>query len=264
MRKKEICGNELKAIELEILLAVHNFCEEHQLKYYLWGGTLLGAIRHNGFIPWDDDIDIAMMRSDFEVFLSNFKSNTYEVSYCEAENSYPFWHAKVYHKGTEKIETIHYKKGTFGVDVDIFILDSYTDESAVNASSDWRARQIKKYWRCLAPRYIRPWKSAVAGVVYRSILRVDANKIARAINKKAQAYGAGGPGLMLYADCNVKKPLLLKREWFENRKHHVFEEKLLFVPENYDALLRACYGDYMILPPEEKRVTHHSFKAYYK
>ena len=152
MQNREIVGEELKAIELEIMWAVHNFCEENELNYYLWGGTLLGAIRHNGFIPWDDDIDIAMTRDDFEVFLKKFNSDTYAVSYCETNPAHPFWHAKVYHKGTQKIETIHYKADVpFGVDIDIFVLDSYADFDAVNSSAKWRFRQIRKYWRCLVP-----------------------------------------------------------------------------------------------------------------
>ena len=145
MSKKEIRTEELKNIEKEILLSIHTFCQANNLKYCLWGGTLLGAIRHNGFIPWDDDVDIAMPRADFEVFVKSFGSSEYGVSCCETDPAHPFWHAKAYHKGTNKVERVYYKREfSLGVDVDIFVLDSYEDFDAVMESADWRQKQIRK------------------------------------------------------------------------------------------------------------------------
>ena len=253
---------DLKRIELEILTAVHDFCEEHHLRYFLWGGTLLGAIRHDGFIPWDDDIDIAMPRKDFETFLKLFDSKQYGVSCCEKDSKYPFWHAKAFDKKTQKIEAIYNKRNfSLGVDIDIFLLDTYEDVREVQKSVVWRRRQIKNHWRSLMGP--GTWKQKLMGFFYRNILGKDANRTARTINKKAQSYGVDGTGLMLYADCNVKEPLFLENEWFAQRELHKFEDKRLYIPAGYDALLQACYGDYMTPPPIEKQVPHHSFVARY-
>ena len=223
----------------------------------------MGAIRHDGFIPWDDDIDIAMPRADFEVFLDKFGTQMYGVSDCRRDRGHPYWHAKVYHKETQKIEAIYYKKGfSLGVDIDIFVLDNYVDFDEVMRSAKWRSKQRKIYgWSLILNNTL---KRRLAGFGFRKIFRMDANRTARLVNRKSMALGADGLGLMLYADCNVKMPLRLEKSWFENRVLHTFEDKMFYIPENYDALLRTCYGDYMTPPPEDKRVTHHLFKAYYK
>ena len=148
----EITLEEIKKIELDILSYVSDFCNNNNIKYYLWGGTLLGAIRHGGFIPWDDDIDIAMPRSDFELFLSKFDSENYGVSYCGIDCNHPYWHAKVYHKNTQKVEPIYYK-GDFsiGIDIDVFVLDSYEKDQDVINTVKWREQQRTNYWRSLRP-----------------------------------------------------------------------------------------------------------------
>ena len=265
MKRKEINGEELKKIELEILTAVHNCCENNNIKYYLWGGTLLGAIRHGGFIPWDDDIDIAMTRSDFEVFLKAFSSDDYTVSTCELDQNHPYWHAKVYHKHSIKEEAIYYKNpASFGVDIDVFLLDSFGDSDQLSSSIQWRMKQRIRRARSLNRFKNASLRQKVVGFVYRNLLGADANKIACEINQKCCGFDKNGSGLVLYADANIKMPLLMEKSWFAGRVLHQFEDKSFYVPTGYDALLTACYGDYMTPPPEEKRVTHHSFVAYYK
>lgn len=261
---KQIEDQELKRIEIETMKAIHSFCESNHLRYYLWGGTLLGAIRHNGFIPWDDDIDIAMPRPDFEKFVRSFDTEEYGVSYCETDDRHPYWHAKVYDKNTIKLENIYRKKGfALGVDVDIFALDTYDDFDVVMKSARWR-RHLTTQYRFSLKLGTTSIKRGLIGFYARNIRGFDANKTALAANKEAQAYGAKGSGLMLYADSNLKEPLRLEQSWFAKRILHKFEEEEFYIPSNYDALLRACYGDYMTPPPKEKQVTHHSFAAYYK
>lgn len=262
---RKISGEDLKMIELELLQIVHNFCEEHNLKYYLWGGTLLGAIRHNGFIPWDDDIDIAIPREDFETLRKYFGDDKYGLSDCESDYRHPYWHAKVYRKDTIKVEPIFYKDGfSLGVDIDIFVLDSYNDYDEMMKSASWRTKQIPRYWRSLCPSGKSGFKARIGGLIYRNILGTDANMIAHRINTVGQSFGHNGNGLMLYADANIKQPLRLEKSWFERSVLHIFEDRYFYIPENYDALLRACYGDYMTPPPVNKRATHHSFEVFYK
>lgn len=264
MNKKEITIEELKKLEMQALQAVHDFCEQRGLRYYLWGGTLLGAIRHNGFIPWDDDMDIAMPRADFEILIKEFDSEDYGISYCTLDSRHPYWHAKVYHKGSEKIEPIYRKRDfVLGVDVDVFVLDTYLHRSAVLDTEAWRTRQIIWYGLCLLPVKFGKLKHRLAGAVCRHLLRKDANKTARAVNKKGQFFGKNSHGLVLYADVNLRKPLFLENAWFTDRVLHKFEDKQFYIPTGYDALLKTVYGDYMTPPPINEQVSHHSFTAYY-
>lgn len=228
VERKEISDKELRKIELDILTAVHNVCEEHKIAYYLWGGTLLGAIRHGGFIPWDDDIDIAMTRSDFEAFQRVFLSDEYVVSTCESDANHPYWHAKVYHKHSVKEEAIYYKSPAyFGVDIDVFLLDSFSDSDHLSDSIQWRIGQRRRTARSLAPLKQVPLRWKVIGFVYRNLFGVDANKIACKINQKCRGFDGEGSGLVLYADCNIKKPLLMEKtglhaECFGNLKIDLF------------------------------------------
>ena len=265
MERKEISDQELKKVELEILTAVHNVCEEHNIAYYLWGGTLLGAIRHGGFIPWDDDIDIAMTRSDFEAFQKVFSSDKYTISTCDSNSNHPYWHVKVYDNRTIKKERIYYQNSAYlGVDIDIFLLDSFSDCDHLEESVRWRKTQRRKTQRSIVATNGVPLRWKVIGLVYRNLFGVNANKLARKINRKCCGFDKNGSGLVLYADCNIRKPLLMDRNWFADRVLHKFEDRSFYIPVGYDALLTACYGDYMTPPPKEKCATHHKFVAYQK
>lgn len=261
----EVSLEDLKKIELNLLCAIHSFCEENGLRYFLWGGTLLGAIRHDGFIPWDDDIDIAMPREDYEKFVQSFDSPQYGVSSCMTSCDHPYWFAKAYSKNTLKVEPIFHKNDfLLGLDVDIFPIDSYSSQECVMKSAKWRRFQMRKTGISLLPTGTGRLKKTIGGFVSRNILFWDANRIAQSVNRKAVSYGFNSQGVMLYADSNIKKPLFMDSCWFRSYQLHRFEDAAFYIPEGYDSLLKACYGDYMTPPPEDKRTTHHSFRAYYK
>lgn len=271
---KEINNEELKQIELGILQEIHNFCVDNNLTYYLWGGSLLGAIRHNGFIPWDDDIDIAMPRKDYEFFYKNFNCENFGVYTCESNENYIYVHGKAFDKRTLKYENLYYKKIEFGVDVDIFAIDNISKDKYDILKKNVRKRKklINKLFFTLSSfiktnnviRNIKRFIQSHFVSIGRKFGAFKTNKFARKINQAAQKYDGGICNYMLYADANLSKPLLIEKEWVENLVLHKFEDNEFFIPQGYGKLLTACYGDYMVLPPKEKQVTHHNFRAFWR
>lgn len=263
--KKELELPEIIAIELDILVQIHQFCEEHKLTYILWGGTLLGAIRHNGFIPWDDDIDIAMPRADYEYFLQHFHLENYDVYGCNTNKKYPHTYAKAFRKDTVKREKVwHPKNYEIGVDVDIFPLDDFSEHRCSQREIKQRKRLLYFRGQSIA-EYKKSWgPKALVGNILRFFSHGKANRIAREINRRAVRHSQQRKQFILYADSNIKAPMYFDKELFAERELHRFEQYAFYICKNYDALLTQCYGDYMTPPPKEKQVTHHSFVAYRK
>lgn len=130
---KELTLRELQNEELNILKDVHSFCKKNNIRYSLYGGTLIGALRHKGFIPWDDDIDIIMPRPDYDRFCKNYKSVNYKVADMHSEKSFMLAFARVYDdKRTTSISTYPWISKDVGVWIDVFPADGLSlDESKI-------------------------------------------------------------------------------------------------------------------------------------
>lgn len=268
--------DELRKIQLEIMSEVHSFCVKHSLNYTLWGGTLIGAIRHSGYIPWDDDIDIAMPRKDYEFFVKNFNNENYGVFACNTNELYPYCFAKAFDKRTVKIEPLYVSKDfEIGIDIDVFPIDNVSDVDAVKNIVGERKKDLKK-WSASIYKYRKT--SSVLKFAKRSLKAIysdlgrtfgilNSNKSACKINSDAQSFYSDGQEqiyCMLFADSNVKKPLFFDCGIFHSYVLHTFEDTEFFVSARYDELLRICFGDYMKLPPEDQRIAHHNYKIYIK
>lgn len=258
---KKLDSNQIKRISLDILIDVASFCEQNNIKYYLACGTLLGAIRHQGFIPWDDDVDIMMPRPDYNKFLSEYISDRY-VLLSPSEGRY--YYAKVYDNKTIKYERGYdYKKyKPIGVDIDIFPLDGIVnDEEVVN-----KLHKRSKFLELLLRLSNQPifYRKNPLKAINRIIPRIIGSKnLVKMIENNAQTYNYDDSEYVVRMR-NTPNGFTgaLKKDVYDPAIKKSFEGHEFYVPNNYDAWLRRFFGDYMSLPPEEKRKSHHQNDVY--
>ena len=265
---KELTANELKQVQIDIMKFVHNFCEKNGIKYFICSGTLIGAVRHKGFIPWDDDIDIMMPRDDYERFISLFskENGRYKVWSHKLQDNYPFPYAKVTDEKTYKRENI-IGAIELGVDIDIFPLEDIPD-------NDIEVKRLfaigKKYNGMLTLKQTTLSKNRsifknIALVIGRLVLIFKSvHSILEELDKNAQKYhGNGGCRSADVVFCIAGMREIQQKAYYEKTILMPFEKEYFVAPKMYHEFLMTRYGDYMKLPPVEQRVTHHSFVAYW-
>ena len=260
---------EVKKIELNILKQVHDFCEEKSLKYVLAYGTLIGAIRHNGFIPWDDDIDIWMPRKDYDLFMEVFPEwgagrHLYIAGPQSDQYYLPRHMIKVCDDRTLLLENKYKAYKTTGLFIDIFPLDNAPDNMLERKI--W-AKYVRSYkYRVLAgnisfdsPVYK---KFSISKKIFTVLLsRGNIKKINSKFVKKAGKYKEKTTDYVTV--FYVSKPRVYSIEDIFPPSLHVFEDAQFYIPKAYDKILKSIYGDYMQLPPEEERIPIHTADAYY-
>jgi lipopolysaccharide cholinephosphotransferase len=258
MRKIEDI-QELRQIQTGILDKVHQFCEQHNLRYFLSSGTLIGAVRHKGYIPWDDDIDIYMPRQDYEQFLQTFydEEGVYRAINPVTEPHYYYTFAKVVDQRTRMVEkeTEGYEIGVY---MDIFPVDYVTEDVQERERIFKRKKLLYKIRRCKISRS-NPLQSKLAYFVYRH-WPLSVRQVERRIR---QLIVHDTPTQTV---CNMTEagPALkgcFPAEDIASAVDIEFEGKMYKTMVGYEDYLQRTYGDYMTLPPVEQRVTHH-FEAY--
>jgi lipopolysaccharide cholinephosphotransferase len=251
---------EQKQAELEILIAIDEICRNCHLTYLLSGGTLLGAVRHKGFIPWDDDIDIAMPRPDYERFFDAFQSIEIRerfpyyrlISYRDKSAIYPFF--KVVDTRSLVIEKYVDKKYTTGVWVDIFPLDGLRDS---DEPFDRNRKTMRKYDVLVAN--VNEGTSPIARFAKRVMKPFATGKD---IYRVAKEFDESLAGCQIKEGCDVGEVMWCPKK--SNRLpykylHPIemeFEGRQFMVSCLYECYLSNLYGDYMQLPPEKDRVPH--------
>lgn len=260
MKKIEI--EELKKIQLEILDDVAGFCKQHKLKYFLAYGTLLGAIRHNGYIPWDDDIDIHMPRPDYDRFLElyNKEQKKNKAIAPELDKKYRIPFAKVYRKGTI-IKEFHFKPGTFGVYIDIFPLDGYGNREQAH-----KCGEMRRYMHVKNSIFLRDMKLSRIlrlAITKLILLPFGIRKMIERIISIAKRHNYNHCEQIFSSYSRLAEKEIFPRSIFDSHRTVTFEGKEYCAPLDCDLYLRTLYGNYMTLPPEEKRQSTHNSQAWY-
>lgn len=252
-------SKELKAVELEILRQFIKVCDELELRYYVAGGTLLGAVRHKGFIPWDDDIDVCMPREDYEVFLQKGQSllkDPYFLQTFRTDTEYPANFAKIRNSNTTFIETsVRNCKINHGVYIDIFPLDYYPD-------SKWKARvlELKKliYTGRIASVFYTTEKISFKGKLLRLGAKIMVPTVKRAVSQREELFlSCKNTGKIANYSGAWGKKEIVPAEWFGAGCTLAFENLAVNAPEQYDKWLTQVYGNYMQPPPVEQQKGHH-------
>lgn len=255
----ELSLKERKELSLEILQYIKKVCEDNCIHYYLAYGTLLGSVRHRGFIPWDDDIDIWVPFDEYRS-LMNILSNSkrYELLDFTSGDKWKGYFSKLSDPSTTIVDNSNNCSIKRGVSVDIFPLYNY-DRSSLKSS------KMNKYvgkLKMISNYYNKQYASFAKRLYCRTMLLFfwDYNKIIRELFALNDKLSSSNSLACLGSIYNSKDRY--DKEWFNSFKEMPFENCFFVVPNNYESVLTKLYGDYNQLPPVNLRVSNHNVKAY--
>ncbi len=257
---REIDLKEIKKRQLDLLILLKEFCDKHNIDYFLDCGTLLGAVRHKGFIPWDDDIDVGMTRDNFNKFIDLFNkemsSTNYRAYTYQNNKNFYFAYAKLCDITTTLYEHGQTKYKQF-INIDIFVYDKVPYDKASNIF-----KKREKYLRLNRLKNFQDFKNdnLVKKLTYIALLPLSKDHFIKKLDNMHKKYLNIGSDYI--ADIASFDDMLQKVNVLEPYKELEFEGILFKVPNDTDKWLKGYFNDYMTLPPVEKRVECHHFKAY--
>ena len=271
---QELLLEDCKKIEYGILKFIHKICRQNNLRYYLAYGTLLGAIRHGGFIPWDDDIDVFMPYEDYMqlIEIMKYDDSPYQLVSYEMNRRFTAPLPKMIDSRTIIIQDYGFiERVQLGVYVDIFILNGIGDDKALAIKKSKYNLERLGRWAKADCKMFPPNQNKIKGFL-RWITNIPYKIIGiEGYLRRIAAYRAEH----LYdssdyitqtslPSVNTVEKNVWRTEDFGEPIELQFETGVFYGPRNFDFLLTEFYGDYLKLPPKEKQKTEHRYKAYYK
>lgn len=265
---KYLSMDEIKGIELNILKYVHTFCENNGIKYFVNYGTLIGAIRHEGFIPWDDDIDIMMDRENYNKFIELFSNNdnsNYKIISHKIDECYCNNFIKVYDSKTVMLNNRNYKSYDAGVSIDIFPYDTFDSMSVVRKTYFWESLKLLSISKFENIQYgdsiVKDFVRRIFWLLLKPVpVKFFTKKIDKLINKYSKRDGKYY-GLLA---SKFKYRDIFNRNIFEELIKIKFEDTYVYAPKEYDRILKQYYKNYMIIPDKNNQNYPHKITAYYR
>lgn len=264
----------MQLLELDMLVEFDKLCRRHNIRYVLFGGSLLGAVRHKGYIPWDDDADIGMLREDYEKFKKVACEMDEKICYFQdhtTDPEYRWGYGKLRRTGTKFVrvgqERLKCKTGLF---VDIFPMDDIPESTIGQMLNDFYCFILRKILWSEVGKYTE--KKVVIRWIYKILSKIDPAFVYKRLSKMAEKSRNDSPNKVrcllfpatgkLYVKNSLKTRYGMPKSWFLDVEEYEFEGRRFFSTADYDAALTYIYGDYMKLPPEDKRDPHSPVSYY--
>jgi lipopolysaccharide cholinephosphotransferase len=262
---ERLTPDELRRVQVDILRTIDQFCREQGITYYLAFGTLLGAVRHGGYIPWDDDIDLMMLRTDYVTFIETFpgtpSAEGLSLGAPETRDDWPFPYAKVSDDRTQMQEESDVAV-PLGVNVDVFPVDGCPQRSTMRRLQRVELSVFRSLLtlKSLTPRPGRAWHRRLVTLLTKPLTRLVTTRwLVERFTNSARRYRtdvSDHVGVRIGSfDWSVPRAALATPVAVE------FEGGSYLAPHDTHLVLTTLYGDYMALPPEAERVSHHRFVA---
>lgn len=250
----------LQKVQQMILKDFIEICEENNITYFVYGGTLLGTVRHEGFIPWDDDIDVIMFRKDFEKFnkiMTNNPQKKYNFFNVLNEETYHYTFARMFLKNTiyeeDWNDQVNYTQNIY---IDIFILDNVPNNRIKRFIHKWSSFTLNQLTMYSIIKFdnTSKLKKSVQNAIYYilKILPISSNSIKSKCVKTFSKYVNEECDQVCDFPAICQMPIYNKKDWLPLKKAK-FENMEVNIPNNPDSILTRIYGNYMELPPKEKR-----------
>lgn len=257
--------DKVKLIQIEIMDHIHNLCVKNGLTYYIIGGTLLGSVRHKGFIPWDVDIDIAMPRADYiQLKKLCVEQNLLDDNYCYCDyltmKNYPRPHAIIYDKKTKiflKHDAYNQYTEQTGVYIDIFPLDNAPDDENLRIKQAKRLTNLR-FFKAYRMPYSYSYKKHIIWAHRCVSVALSFIASVSAVNRWQQKEMCRYNGKQTHCICSMASQYAYKKQCMPREIYGTpvllpFEGREYYAPERYTDYLTRLYGNYMELPPIEKR-----------
>lgn len=260
---------EAQNVQLEILLEFDRLCKKHKIQYQLFAGTLIGAIRHNGFIPWDDDIDVCMLRDEYNRFLEASKKDLNESYFLQnyhTDKKFQSQYSKIKKNNTRYIEELVQDVDMHqGIFIDVFPYDHVRPQTFKGRTQRIAIDQLKIINYCRVMRVndseekkgLRMTKKAA----YYVLKAIPKNKMDRLITKLICVFNQKDEKYVGELSISTGKEMydsfVLKKKFFYDSIDWDFEGHKFPVPRAYDEILTKNYGNYMEMPPLKEQEPHH-------
>lgn len=267
---KKITEKEFRARLIEMLAFFTDYCKRNDITFYMLYGSLIGTMRHQGFIPWDDDIDITLPRPDYERLISEFNKscNKYRIISIHTNELYTVPLAKIIDTETYLVQHYGFKeKVRLGAYIDVFILDGFSDNKEESKLHMKKCIELTKNWSHANHEFHYKGSSFIKDVLrrlyYLRAVYKGANYYLEKIDNNAKSYDYDNSNYV----GNAMYPVYKYNEIFDKSYFSIptvgeFEGVTVPIPNGYDNILTQLYGDWRTLPPIENQRTHHDFDCY--
>lgn len=272
---EELNIKETQKIALELLHTIAHICEIKGLRYYLMYGTLIGAIRHKGYIPWDDDTDIMMPRPDYDILLEYLHKNinkypNLEVFNHDTNKGYPYMITRISDNRyvTYAQNEVSYGLGVF---IDIYPFDGLGNNKKEALKYGLKGDRLSSICYQATRKHFtlgtttKPIRKIIKYpfFIFSKLIGKDRiQDMLESLARKKQYDNSKYVGCIVWLSGGMKD--IFEKKWFDNYIMVPFENYNFRVPKNYDTVLRHMYGDYMLLPQKKDRIGHHNYSAYKK